>query len=40
VVIDGYFRLNYHRILMDIGEYSIGDYFMLNYHRLLVIING
>ncbi len=31
--IGGYFRLNYHRILM-----VIGGYFRLNYHRPLVPI--
>jgi hypothetical protein len=40
MVIGGHFKLNYHKLLMDIDRYSIGDYFMLNYHILLVIING
>ncbi len=49
MVIDGYFKLNYHRLLMTIGGaillmvisgYFIGGYFKLNYHRLLVVISG
>jgi hypothetical protein len=44
VVIDGYFKLNYHRLLMTIGGaillMVIGGYFKLNYHKLLVVISG
>jgi hypothetical protein len=52
VVINVYFKLNYHMLLMAIGGVIllmvIGgyficgycDYFRLNYHRLLVVISG
>jgi hypothetical protein len=40
----GYFRLNYHKLLMAIGGpillISIGVYLRLNYHRLLMVISG
>jgi hypothetical protein len=29
MVIGGYSKLNYHRLLMDIGGYSIGGYWWL-----------
>jgi hypothetical protein len=47
VGINGYFRLNYHKLLMIISGatllmaidgYSIGGYFRLSYHILLVAI--
>ncbi len=43
MVIGGYFRLYYYRLLMAINEYllvDIGGYFRLNDHRLLMVING
>jgi hypothetical protein len=40
----GYFRLNYHELLMDncgtILFMAIGGYFRLNYHELLIDIRG
>jgi len=31
MVISGYFILNYHKLLMVIGGYSIGEYFINGY---------
>ncbi len=41
--IGGYFRLNYHRLLMIIDGYFINGYWwlsMLNYHKSLMTISG
>jgi len=49
VAIGGYFKLNYHRLLMAIGGtillmviilMTIGGNFRLNYHKLLMAIGG
>ncbi len=43
MAIDGYFRLNYHRLLMAIGGVillmTVVGYFRLNYRMLLMVIN-
>jgi hypothetical protein len=37
MVIGGYFRLNFHKLLMIISGYFINDYWWLNYHKILVV---
>ncbi len=42
MAIGSYFMLNYHKLLMAIGEaiLVLDIYFSLNNHRLLMIFNG
>jgi hypothetical protein len=36
----GYFKLNYHRLLMAIGGCSMNGYWCIFYWWILVVING
>jgi hypothetical protein len=38
VDINGYSKLNYHKLLMDIGGYSINGYWCILYLWILVVI--